>query len=133
MEVRFLKENDYDTLSKWWKDWRWTPPPADMLPQNGIGGVMVYKGDTEICAGFIYFTNSKTAWIEFIVSNFQYKDKDRHEAIEMLINVLTKMVQDMGEYKYIYTSLKSKSLIDRYANCGYQLGSTNCNEMIKVL
>jgi hypothetical protein len=133
MEVRFLKENDYDTLSKWWKDWRWTPPPADMLPQNGIGGVMVYKGDTEICAGFVYFTNSKTAWIEFIVSNFQYKDKDRHEAIEMLINVLTKMVQDMGEYKYIYTSLKSKSLIDRYANCGYQLGSTNCNEMIKVL
>jgi hypothetical protein len=133
MEVRFLKENDYDTLSKWWKDWRWTPPPADMLPQNGIGGVMVYKGDTEICAGFVYFTNSKTAWIEFIVSNFQYKDKDRHEAIEMLINVLTKMVQDMGEYKYIYTSLKSKSLIDRYANCGYQLGSTNCNEMIKLL
>ena len=104
-----------------------------MLPQNGTGGVMVYKGDTEICAGFVYFTNSKTAWIEFIVSNFQYKDKDRHEAIEMLINVLTKIVQDMGEYKYIYTSLKSKSLIDRYANCGYQLGSTNCNEMIKVL
>ena len=133
MEVRFLKENDYDTLSKWWKDWRWTPPPADMLPQNGTGGVMVYKEDAEICAGFVYFTNSKTAWIEFIVSNFQYKDKDRHEAIEMLINVLTKIVQDMGEYKYIYTSLKSKSLIDRYANCGYQLGSTNCNEMIKVL
>lgn len=133
MEVRFLKENDYDTLSKWWKDWRWTPPPADMLPQNGTGGVMVYKGDVEICAGFVYFTNSKTAWIEFIVSNFQYKDKDRHEAIETLINVLTKIVQEMGEYKYIYTSLKSKSLIDRYANCGYQLGSTNCNEMIKVL
>ena len=133
MEVRFLKENDYDTLSKWWKDWRWTPPPVDMLPQNGTGGVMVYKGDTEICAGFVYFTNSKTAWIEFIVSNFQYKDKDRHEAIEMLINVLTEIVKDMGEYKYIYTSLKSKSLIDRYANCGYQLGSTNCNEMIKVL
>lgn len=133
MEVRFLKENDYDTLCEWWKDWRWTPPPADMLPQDGKGGVMICKGDVGICAGFVYFTNSKTAWIEFIVSNFQYKEKDRHEAIELLINVLTDMIKDMGDYKYIYTSLKSKSLIDRYVNCGFQLGSTNCNEMIKVL
>ena len=42
MEVRFLTSDDYETLSSWWKDWRWTAPPKDMLPENGLGGVMVH-------------------------------------------------------------------------------------------
>ena len=133
MEVRFLNDDDYNKLSSWWKDWRWTPPPADMLPQNGKGGVMVHKDGIEICAGFVYFTNSKTAWIEFIVSNFHYREDDRHEALEFLINVLIEMVKDTGDFKYIYTSLKSKSLIDRYSNCGFQKGDRNCQEMVRIL
>jgi hypothetical protein len=134
MEVRLLNGNDYETLSSWWRDWRWTPPPpADMLPENGTGGVMVSKDGVEICAGFVYFTNSKAAWIEFIVSNFQYKENDRHEALEFLINVLIELVKDAGDFKYIYTSLKSKSLIDRYSNCGFIKGDSNCQEMVKIL
>ena len=43
MEVRFLTSDDYDTLSSWWKDWRWTAPPRDMLPEDGLSGVMVHK------------------------------------------------------------------------------------------
>lgn len=133
MEVRFLTDDDYNTLSSWWKDWRWTPPPSDMLPQNGKGGVMVYKDGVEICAGFVYFTNSKTAWVEFIVSNFHYREDDRHEALEFLINVLIDIIKETGDFKYIYTSLKSKSLIDRYSNCGFQKGDSNCQEMVRIL
>jgi hypothetical protein len=133
MEVRFLNDDDYKTLSSWWEDWRWTPPPIDMLPQNGKGGVMVFKDGVEICAGFVYFTNSKTAWIEFIVSNFHYREDDRHEALEFLINVLTEIIKETGDFKYIYTSLKSKSLVDRYSNCGFQKGDGNCQEMVKIL
>ena len=133
MEVRFLTGDDYETLSSWWKDWRWTAPPKDMLPENGLGGVMVHKDGKEICAGFVYFTNSAAAWLEFIVSNFHYREDDRQDAIRFLIDVLTEMIKDKGSYRYIYTSLKSKSLIDRYGECGFKMGSTNCNEMIKVL
>ena len=107
--------------------------PRDMLPENGLGGIMVHKDGEEICAGFVYFTNSSAAWLEFIVSNFNYRQDDRQEALRFLIDVLTEMIKDKGSYKYIYTSLKSKSLIDRYSECGFQMGSTNCNEMIKVL
>jgi hypothetical protein len=133
MEVRFLNDDDYKTLSSWWKDWRWMPPPIDMLPQNGKGGIMVYKDGIEICAGFVYFTNSKAAWIEFIVSNFHYRGDDRHEALEFLINSLIEIIKQTGDFKYIYTSLKSKSLIDRYSNCGFQKGDSNCQEMIRIL
>jgi hypothetical protein len=104
-----------------------------MLPEEGKGGVMISKDGVEICAGFVYFTNSKTAWIEFIVSNFHYRENDRHEALEFLINVLIEMIKENGNFKYIYTSLKSKSLIDRYSNCGFQKGDSNCQEMVKIL
>jgi hypothetical protein len=116
MEVRFLNDDDYKTLSSWWKDWRWMPPPIEMLPQDGKGGIMVHKDGVEICAGFVYFTNSKAAWIEFIVSNFHYRGDDRHEALEFLINSLIEIIKQTGDFKYIYTSLKSKSLVDRYSN-----------------
>ena len=133
MEVRFLNEGDYDVLSSWWKDWRWTPPPRDFLPQDGTGGMMASKDGVDVCAGFIYFTNSKTAIIEFIVSNFQYKNKDRKEAIEFLINTLTEVAKETNGCKYIYTSLKNESLINSFSACGYQTGSTGCIEMIKTL
>lgn len=134
MEVRYLKEEDYDNILKgWWKQWRWTAPSRDMLPQNGTGGILVSNNGEDICAGFVYFTNSKTAWIEYIVSNPNYKNReDRKNALNMLINVLSIYVEQEG-YKYIYTSLKNKHLIDRYEECGFLSGDKNCQEMIKIL
>lgn len=128
MQIRVLTESDYDTLCKWWRDWRWTPPPFDMLPTTGV---MVESNGRDVCAGFVYYTNSKACWLEFIVSDFNYRESDRRECLIFLVNVLSELVKDKG-YKYIYTSLKSKSLIDVYSECGFELGSTNCNEMIKV-
>lgn len=134
MQVRYLKEDDYDNILKgWWEQWRWTAPVKDMLPQDGTGGIMVSKDGQDICSGFVYFTNSKTAWIEYIISNPNYKNRsDRKEALNMLINVLSIYVEQKG-YKYIYTSLKNKHLIDRYAECGFLFGDKNCQEMIKIL
>ena len=133
MTVRYLNESDYDsTLCKWWEDWRWTPPSKDMLPENGTGGIMVSKDGTDICAGFIYFTNSKTAWIEFVVSNFEYKGSDRSGAIILLINTLTLIAKDKG-YKFAYASLKNKSLINKYVKCGYITTDSNCQEVIKII
>jgi len=132
MEVRFLDDHDYDVLAQWWKDWRWSAPPKDMLPQDGRGGLMVSKDGEDICAGFVYFTNSKTAWIEYIVSNFQYRQDDRKEAIELLINSLVEVAAETNGTKYFYTSLKNDNLINRYAECGFQKGSSKCTEMIKI-
>jgi hypothetical protein len=134
MQVRYLIEDDYDNILKgWWEQWRWTPPSRDMLPQNGSGGIMVSNNGEDICAGFVYFTNSKTAWMEYIVSNPNYKDRiNRKEALNTLIGVLSIYIEQQG-YKYIYTSLKNKHLVDRYADCGFLAGDKNCQEMIKIL
>jgi hypothetical protein len=133
MEVRMLIPSDYDAiLSPWWESWNWTAPAKDMLPEDGSGGVIVSKNGENICAGFLYFTNSKTAWLEYVVSNKEYRDNDRREAIEFLINCLTSIANDKG-YKYIYTSLKSAPLVLRYEACGFIKGDAKCQEMIKIL
>ena len=132
-ECRTLVESDYDDiLVGWWKDWRWSAPPRDFLPQDGKGGIMISKDGTDICAGFIFFTNSKTAWCEFVVSNFHYREDDRNEALLFLIETLSQICKKSG-YTIAYTSLRSESLIDKYVECGYKVGSKNCTELIKKL
>jgi hypothetical protein len=107
--------------------------PKGHASARRIGRSNGSKDGVDICAGFIYFTNSKTAWIEFIVSNFNYKEKDRKQALEFLISSLVDITRDVNKCKYIYTSLKSSSLIKRYENCGFKSGSTSCTEMIMVI
>jgi len=132
--IRPLELDDYDTiLVDWWKDWGWTPPPKDFLPDNGKGGMMILDGDTPICAGYIYLTNSKVALIEFIVSNKKYtKRLERKNALGLLIETLTNISERNGA-KYCYSLLKNQSLVRTFKQLGYVPGDSNTLEMIKNL
>lgn len=134
MEVRKLNSEDYESiLIDWWKDWRWTAPPKDFLPEDGKGGLIVFDDDIPVCAGYIYITNSKVGWCDWIISNFNYKDRaKRKEALNFLINVLTETLKISG-CKYSYALLKSKSLISAYVENGYIEGDNYNKEMIKKL
>jgi len=132
--IRPLGETDYeDILVGWWKDWKWTPPPKDFLPSDGKGGVMVLDNDIPVCAGFVYMTNSKVAWVDWIISNREYKKKpQRKEALDLLITTLTNICKDTGN-KYCYALIKNKSLIKTYETLGYNSADSYTQEMIKAL
>ena len=132
--VRKLNSEDYNSiLAQWWKDWRWTAPPRDFLPDDGAGGFIVYEDTIPVCAGYMYVTNSKVGWCDWIISNFEYKDKaKREEALVFLINVLTNTLKLSG-CKYSYALLKSQSLTKHYQENGYIESGTYNKEMIKQL
>ena len=134
LTIRPLCDNDYnDTLVGWWKDWGWEAPKKDFLPDEGKGGLMVCDGDLPICAGFIYMTNSKVAWVDWIISSKEYRVKGkRKEAINMLIESLTNISKNSGS-KYAYALIKNKSLIEVYKSFGYNEGDSYTKEMIKLL
>lgn len=134
MHIRKLNETDYeDILLKWWKDWRWVAPQKDMLPENGSGGFIVYDEDVPVCAGFLYNTNSGIAWCEFVVSNFEYKDRDkRKKALLLLLDTLEQVALSLGK-KYLYSVLKSHGLINTYETAGYVKGDKGYQEMIKLI
>jgi GNAT superfamily N-acetyltransferase len=132
LNVRPLSETDYDEiLVGWWNDWGWTPPAKDFLPENGRGGLIVSDDSEPICAGFVYATNSKAAWCDWIVSSKTYRKKPyRREAIEMLVTELENTCKANG-YKYIYALIKNRPLIDTYKRLGFTQGDKYSTEMIK--
>ena len=83
LNIRRLKDSDWETLVSWWNDWPdWVNPPKDFLPENGTGGLMVEKNNKPIVAGFLYFTNSTAVLLEWVVSDPDYKEKDKKKAID---------------------------------------------------
>lgn len=129
-----LDESHYDeVLVGWWKDWEWVPPLKDFLPDNGKGGLIIYDDKTPVCAGFIYMTNSKVAWIDWIISNKDYKKKpNRQQAISLLIHTLTQIAKNAGNV-FAYALIKHKGLIGVYEQEGYVAGDQYTKEMIKAL
>jgi hypothetical protein len=132
--IRELNETDYDDiLVGWWEQWEWTAPQRDFLPDNGKGGIIVYDDKTPVCAGFMYLTNSKVNWVDWIISNKEYTKKpERKEAIELLVSALTEICKKSGG-KYAYALIKNNSLINTYETLGYIKGDNYTSEMIKLL
>ena len=134
LSIRPLNDRDYeDLLVGWWRDWKWPAPDKDFLPSDGTGGIMVMHGDIPICAGFMYATNSKVAWVEWVISNRNYRDKEnRAKAILLLVSTITDICKNSG-FKYCYATLKSQSLIHIYEDLGYVSGGSDGVEMIKKI
>lgn len=132
--IRELNETDYDEiLVGWWKQWGWEAPQRDFLPNDGKGGIIIYDDETPVCAGFMYLTNSKVAWVDWIISNKEYTKKpQRKDAIKLLVSALTDICKKTGS-KYVYALIKHTNLIETYEKLGYVKGDTYNSEMIKKL
>ena len=133
MNIRRLTEKDWDTLVSWWSNWpKWQAPVKDFLPENGKGGLIVEKDNKPIVAGFIYLTNSKTALLEWIVSNPKYREADRKQAIELLITGAENLVKSL-EYKYLFAVMQHKGLIETHEKLGWNKDKKPSYELTKVL
>ena len=119
--IRKLTENDWDTLVSWWDAWpSWVNPPKDFLPDNGTGGLIIEKNNTPIVAGFLYFTNSAAVLLEWIISNPKYKEKDRKEAIETLIQSAEIFCKNNNK-KYMFSIGRNKSLINIHKKLNWSI------------
>ena len=132
MNTRTLTSFDYEILSEWWKAWGWPVMVKDMLPDNGTGGIMIENKGENIVAGFLYWSNSKLVWLDWIISNPNVDKKIRKQAIEMLILTAEQMVKDAGS-KYMMSISRSSSLLKIHEKIGWSVDKTPSHEMIKVI
>ena len=133
LSIRMLKDSDWETLVKWWDSWpEWQAPPKDFLPDNGKGGFMVEKNDELIVAGFLYTTNSKAALLEWIVSNPEYRDDDRKQALELLIEGAESVCKKQG-INYIFSIGRNKNLMETHKKLGYLIDDNHSYEITKKL
>ena len=93
---------------------------------------MVEKNNQPIVAGFLYTTNSKAALLEWIVSNPKYREDDRKEAIELLIEGAENVCIKQG-IKYVFSIGRTKQLINTHKKLGYTVDEKPSHEIIKIL
>ena len=129
--IRKLEASDWGTLVKWWDSWpEWVAPPKTFLPDNGTGGLIVEKGEQPIVAGFLYFTNSQAVLLEWIISNPEYRNTDRQEAIELLINMAEEICKKQGQV-HMFSIGRNKHLIETHKKLGWHVDSKPSYEIIK--
>jgi len=132
LKFRPLKKEDYETICKWWKWWRWPVIPREMLPDKGKSGFIVEKNNIPIVSAFLYLTNSTGALLEWIVSNPEYREDDRKEAIELLITNAEVVCKNMG-ITYMFSIGRSKHLMKTHEKLGWQVDKKPSYEIIKNL
>jgi hypothetical protein len=133
LNIRKLTDKDWGTLVSWWDNWpKWQAPVKDFLPENGKGGLIVEINNIPVVAGFIYLTNSKTALLEWIVSNPKYREADRKDAIELLITGSENLVKSL-DYKYLFAVMQHKGLIKIHEKLGWKADAKHSYELTKIL
>jgi hypothetical protein len=135
LNIRKLKQEDWGTLTKlWnmWPEWKDKFPTKELLPENGTGGYIVEKNNIPVIAGFLYTTNSKVAWIEWIVSNKDYREDDRKQALELLINGIEHVAISSG-FNIILSIARNKGLINAFKDLKYTVDDKPSFEISKKI
>ena len=112
MQVRLWhREQDYNTLVKWWTDWKFGTVPKECLPPDGI---MVEIDGKPICACGLYIgVGTQFAFMEWIVANKSANRRDVHKALKICIDAIMKLAKSKG-MKLVYTATKERELHKRY-------------------
>jgi len=132
LKLRSLQESDWQTLQTWWKAWGWPEMSKDLMPLDGLGGLIVEKHSKPIAAGFLYLTNAKVAWTEWIISDPNYRDEDRIECLKMVVQGLEDVAVNAG-YKIILSVGRNKSLLNIHKELGYTVDDNPSYEISKKI
>lgn len=112
MDVKRIKKGSddfnqlYGVAKEWWNFWRFAPPSLDILPENMICS---YNENGPSCIAFLYSTDSKLAWLEWIVGRPSGDKKERMDGINAILDSAKELGKDLG-FTGIFTSSKHDGL-----------------------
>ena len=130
LNIRRFEKKDLETIEKWWEAWPdWTSPGEGFLPETGL---VVTSNDKLIMAAFIYLTNAKVALLEWIISDPDYRENDRKQALELLITGGEEVIKSLG-YKFTFSMCRSKNLGETYKKLGWHKDEEPSFEFVKIL
>jgi hypothetical protein len=119
--IRPLQLEDYSTLVKWWESYdHIVTPESHMLPEGGLGGFIVEKEGRPMAAGFLYLTNSTVGYVDYLVSDPNYKGKDRFEMITWLIEACSEEAIRQG-CRITWAMTTYSGIVRRCDKLGYEV------------
>lgn len=113
----FDKEKDYATVCTWWVEHKWPIMPLVSLPKTGL---VV----DDVCACFLYTTDSDVMALAFPISNPKKSDEERSAGLDLMINDAKILAKERG-IRLLATRASNKSLIERYKKSNFKIIDTN--------
>ena len=116
-KVRQVTIEDYTVINDWYKQRKEQQPKSSILPNNGLNGFVVEKGGNIVAVIYLYLTNSKMGYFDFLMSDPNYKEKDRYELIMKLFQYCTKMAIASG-IECVFVTTAIPGVIDKMKELG---------------
>ena len=123
VNIRKIELKDYEYIDKWWIEQGYDAISKEILPMQGLGGLIVEK-EKPIAAAYLYLTNSKMGYIDNLISDPNYVSKDRFDVIANLMAACKKMAEDIGCLD-IWAITNNKGILKRCKKLGYNVTKTN--------
>jgi len=155
LRVRKLQDSDWGFLPEWWRlhgqghegksDWIKGEEWREFLPgafdvggyeekRAGLGGFLVCEDKHPIAAMWLNLTNSQVASPTSVVSDPSYRDKNRKEALQLLVNFTTNFAKELGyKYSFGWAQPHPHGMLDYYVEAGYKKWNNPTYELIKKL
>ena len=100
INFRSFEEGDYETCCEWWK-WWWkrtglNPVQRVFLPKDERCFIIEKNGVPVACYFLFIMEPHIVGWTTYLVSNPEYREKDRKELIRLLIQNVEKEAEKYG-------------------------------------
>ena len=131
---RSFNDEDYKTVFEWW-DWWWGDKMGierKVLPHNDYCYI-IEKNNTPVASGFLYVDkNAPMGYLTFVVSNPEYKEKDRRLIIEQLIINVEEEAKSQG-IKFMFTVCESIHMQNIHNKLGWTISKAPSYETFKYI
>lgn len=136
MTILKIQEKDVEAVQKLYtKIDGFQMPARPNLPGNGLDGYIAINEDGLILgAAYVFMvSNAPYCFIEWAISNRDYRGKDRKSIIPNIINHACSEMKEAGYQIAFAFASESQKLIDKYKESGFEHDEHWCRELIKVL
>tara|TARA_A100001201_G_C4068917_1_gene195133 strand:+ start:524 stop:928 length:405 start_codon:yes stop_codon:yes gene_type:complete len=123
LKIRKIEIKDYKYINRWWVEQGFNPVSLDVLPMQGLGGLIIEK-QKPIAVAYLYLTNSKMGYIDNLISDPKYISKDRFNIILELIAACKQMAIETGCLD-VWAVTNSKGIIKRCKQLKYNITKNN--------
>ena len=127
IKFRSFKEGDYEICCKWWK-WWWKDIPVkkELLPNNETCFIIESNG-TPVAAGFLYRVENPLLGYgpTWVVSNPEYREKDRRKLLEFLITCIEKEAKETHGMVQLFTVCGNRFMQDVHKKLNWYMQPAN--------
>ena len=123
----FDKEQHHAMVSAWWQAHKFGVIPKEYLPENGL---LLSDDSGPLAAGFVYRTDSKMGWLEFMVTNPEANPIRRVKALRQLIVSLSALADSLG-IGMLFTSSDNAGLVRLLEGAEFRKGDTLTTQLMR--